>query len=493
MRSLLKSIWNKIRASQSLRSQVLLAIMLVGIAPTFILRYGILESYERRAVTVKTTEASQQLMIIANHLINYAYLQGSNSDVINAELSQISNLYDGRVLIINSNFKVLKDTYGISEGKTIISEEVIKCFLGETTSNYDQVHGYIEILTPIVSTTMSNLGQDAVDTGESMGVEGVMLTSVSTDSIARTLALLERQAQLLQIIMIVIIFGIAVLLSILLVRPFERVTQAINEVKGGFSNQPIEVDDYVETRHILEAFNQLLSRMRVIDESREEFVSNVSHELKTPLTSMKVLADSLVSQDEAPVELYREFMEDITKEIDRENAIINDLLALVKMDRTVGDLNVNRVDVNAMTELVLKRLRPIARKRDIEVTFESTRQVTADVDEVKMTMIISNLVENAIKYNHEHGWVKVVLDADHKEFTLSVSDSGVGIPEAAQDHIFERFYRVDKSHSREIGGTGLGLAITKNAVLMHRGAIKVSSKEGEGATFTVTVPLIYKA
>ncbi len=493
MVSFLRTIWNKIRASQSLRSQVLLAIMLVGIAPTFILRYGILESYEKRAVNVKTTEASQQLMIIANHLINYSYLQGSNSDVINAELSQISNLYDGRVLIINSNFKVLKDTYGISEGKTIISEEVIKCFLGESTSHYDDVHGYIEILTPIQSTNLSNLGQDFLEAEGTTGVEGVMLTSVSTDSISRTMALLERQAQLLQIIMIVIIFVIAVLLSVLLVKPFDRVTHAINEVKGGFSNQPIEVDDYVETRHILEAFNQLLSRMRIIDESREEFVSNVSHELKTPLTSMKVLADSLTSQEDVPVELYREFMEDITKEIDRENAIINDLLALVKMDRTSGDLNVNRVDVNAMTELVLKRLRPIARKRDIEVTFESIRPVTADVDEVKMTMIISNLVENAIKYNHEHGWVKVVLDADHKAFTLEVSDSGVGIPEAAQDHIFERFYRVDKSHSREIGGTGLGLAITKNAVLMHRGSITVSSKEGEGATFTVTVPLIYKA
>jgi signal transduction histidine kinase len=113
------------------------------------------------------------------------------------------------------------------------------------------------------------------------------------------------------------------------------------------------------------------------------------------------------------------------------------------------------------------------------------------VDEVKMTLIMTNLVENAIKYNQEHGWVKVVLDADHQYFTLQVSDSGLGIPEQDLPHIYERFYRADKSHSREMGGTGLGLAITKSAVLLHRGSITVSSKLGEGSTFTVKIPLNY--
>ena len=108
-----------------------------------------------------------------------------------------------------------------------------------------------------------------------------------------------------------------------------------------------------------------------------------------------------------------------------------------------------------------------------------------------MTLIMTNLVENAIKYNHEHGWVKVVLDADHQHFTLQVSDSGLGIPEQDLPHIYERFYRADKSHSREMGGTGLGLAITKSAVLLHRGSITVSSKLGEGSTFTVKIPLNY--
>lgn len=206
---------------------------------------------------------------------------------------------------------------------------------------------------------------------------------------------------------------------------------------------------------------------------------------------MKVLADSLVTQENVPVELYQEFMEDIAKEIDRENDIIMDLLTLVKMDKRSQDINVRQVQVNEMLELILKRLKPIAERKNVEVVLESFRPVTAEIDEVKMTLAISNLVENAIKYNHADGWVHVSLNADHKFFYIKVSDSGIGIPEEDQAHIFERFYRVDKSHSREIGGTGLGLAIARNAVIMHRGSIKVYSTHGEGTTFTVRVPLIY--
>jgi signal transduction histidine kinase len=206
---------------------------------------------------------------------------------------------------------------------------------------------------------------------------------------------------------------------------------------------------------------------------------------------MKVLAESLLMEQDAPAQLYREFMEDIVSEIDRENRIITDLLALVKMDKKVQDMSIASLNINDLVELILKRLRPIARKKDVEVVFESMRPVVAEVDEVKMTLIMTNLVENAIKYNKEHGWVKVELDADHQFFTFRVSDSGIGIPEEALTHICERFYRVDKSHSREIGGTGLGLAITKSAVLLHRGTLTVNSVEGEGSSFLVKIPLNY--
>ena len=206
-----------------------------------------------------------------------------------------------------------------------------------------------------------------------------------------------------------------------------------------------------------------------------------------------MLADSLMGMGEVPVELYREFMEDISDEIDRESKIIDDLLSLVKMDKSEAELNISQSNIYTLVEQILKRLRPIANKQKVELIFESIREVTADVDEMKLSLAITNLVENAIKYNKEDGWVRVTLDADHKFFYIKVSDSGIGIPEEAQDRIFERFYRVDKARSRETGGSGLGLAITRNVVLMHKGAIKLTSREGEGSTFTIRIPLNYIA
>lgn len=228
-----------------------------------------------------------------------------------------------------------------------------------------------------------------------------------------------------------------------------------------------------------------------MDQSRQEFVSNVSHELKTPITSIRVLADSLMGMEDTPKELYQEFMHDISDEIDRESKIIDDLLTLVRMDKASSGLSCSQVQINGLIEMVLKRLRPIARKRNIELIFESKRDVSADIDEVKFSLAVNNLVENAVKYNKEDGWVRVTLDADHKFFYLKVADSGIGIPAEFKERVFERFYRVDKARSRETGGTGLGLAITKSVVLMHHGAIRVDSVEGEGSTFMVRIPLIY--
>ena len=220
-----------------------------------------------------------------------------------------------------------------------------------------------------------------------------------------------------------------------------------------------------------------------IDEMRKEFIANVSHELKTPITSMKILADSLLMQPDVPVELYEEFMNDIVHEIDRENQIITDLLTLVKMDKTQADLNITSVKINDLLEVLLKRISPIAEKRGIKIRLETMREVVAEVDEVKLSLACNNLIENAVKYNHDDGKVDVSLNADHKFFYIRVKDTGCGIPEDCQEQIFERFYRVDKARSRETGGTGLGLAITRNVVLMHKG--------GEGATFIIRIPLNY--
>lgn len=476
----------KLRLYRSFRIRIFILMLVIGVVPAVVVQDSILRNYETRAISVRTNEVSNQLMIIANHLLFYNYLQDTSSELINAELEQLSSLYDGRVIVINSNFNVVKDTYGLSEGKTIISEEVIKCFKGETHANYDRVNGFVEITTPITETV--ELPEDGREVGI---VKGVMLTSVSTETITMTMEILNRKSLIIQLVIGVAIFAGAMLISGFLTKPFNKVTSAINEVKEGYTNEALQIPDYEETEHIVDAFNQVLRRMRLLDESREEFVSNVSHELKTPLTSMKVLSDSLLMQEDVPNELYREFMQDIADEIDRENQIITDLLTLVKLDKTNSELNIEAVSVNELIELILKRLRPIAQKRDIEIVFESNRSVTAEIDEVKITLALTNLVENAVKYNHDHGYVKVTLDADHQFFTVEVEDSGIGIPEESYEQIFERFYREDKSHSREIGGTGLGLAIARNVILMHRGTITVSSVLGQGTVFSVKLPLSY--
>ena len=478
---------------KSLRVRFFIVVSITGLLSCLVMHALILQSYEDRAVNVKSTEVQTQLRILANHLITYNYLQDTSSEVINAELDMLANLYDGRVMVINDDLKVVKDTYNISQGKTIISEEVVNCLkTGSkgTLSKYDSANGYIEMITPIVTTELIEEGDIAVAGNANEVVRGVLLTSVSTETIANTLEILSRRATTLETLIVTIILVFSALVSYALLKPFDRITAAINDVKAGYTDKPIVGPNYLETEQIINAFNAMLRRMKVLDDSRQEFVSNVSHELKTPITSIKVLADSLLSQEDVPNEVYREFMTDIGEEIDREDKIINDLLALVKMDKKASGLSITSVDVVSLTEVVLKRMRPIARKHNIDLTLESNRAITAEIDEVKISLVIMNLVENAIKYNKENGTVKVELDADHQYFSIKVIDTGIGIPEDSLDHIYERFYRVDKSRSREIGGTGLGLSIARNAVLMHRGSIDVQSTLGEGTTFTVRIPLI---
>ena len=326
-------------------------------------------------------------------------------------------------------------------------------------------------------------------------VQGVMLISVSTDNIVLNQSYLRQIASIIMVLVVLTSVFFGVLLILHYMKPFTKISEGIAAIKDGYDTEELQVNKYTETEQICHRFNEMLGRMKVMDESRHEFVSNVSHELKTPLTSMKVLADSINSMPDAPKEMYQEFMEDITGEIERETKIINDLLSLVKMDKSAADLNVTSVNMNELLEQILKRLQPIADKQKVELVLESFRPVTAEVDEVKITLAITNLVENAIKYNRNdgEGWVHVSLNADHQYMYVKVEDSGIGIPEECLDQIYERFYRVDKSHSREIGGTGLGLAITRNSILMHRGAIKVHSVVDEGTTFDVRIPLNYIA
>ena len=460
-----------------MKFRIILLVALAGIVPVLIMRGVFLTSYEKRAVEVRTAEIQNQCTILSNQLSSSGYLTGDTSETIRTELIQLSNIYSGRVMVIDGNFKIQEDTYEMDEGKTIVSGNVIRCFKEKGTSEYNKKNRYIEVTAPI-------LGKDD-------SIVGVLLVSAPTDSVLDSLEILRNKADVAALASILVILMIAVLSGMAMLKPFKRITESISAVTEGYDDDSLHENTYTETMELSEAFNKMSGRMKTLDDSRNEFVSNVSHELKTPLTSMKVLADSLLLQEDAPVELYKEFMGDMSEEIERENKIINDLLSLVKMDKTANTMNIKSENMNELIEKILKRLRPIAATRNIELVYESFRPVTTEVDEMKISLAISNLVENAIKYNKENGWVHVSLNADHKNCYIEVADSGIGIPAEAQEHIFERFYRVDKSHSREIGGTGLGLAIARSAVVMHRGAIKVFSQPSEGTTFTVRIPLNY--
>ncbi len=469
---------------KSVRFLFIILFILIGIIPCIIVGNGILGNYEERAVSVRTMEVRTQCEMIANRISNSGYMEDPSSEIINGQITQLANFYNGRILVIDQYFKVIQDTYSMSIGKTMVSEEVLQCFKSGGSSGENRESHYIEMTVPVKVLDEEN-GQEASDT------VGVILASVSTEGIRDSMRVLQQKTLVMTVVIFVILIGLSVILSTRIVRPFRRITEQIGERFEGYGKEEIDVPDYTETQQIAEAFNRTISRMKMLDDSRQEFVSNVSHELKTPITSMKVLADSLLQQEDVPVELYKDFMSDITAEIDRESKIIDDLLSLVKMDKTSADLNIVPVNVNELLELILKRLGPIAKQRNIELVLVCERQVIADADEVKLTLALSNFVENAIKYNKDNGWVNVNLDADHKNFTVTVEDSGIGIPKEDFEHIFERFYRVDKSHSRKIGGTGLGLAIARSAVLMHRGAVEVESVVGEGTKFTIRIPLIY--
>ena len=464
---------------------ILLTLMIV--VPGIELCLGILNSYEARAVSIRESEVLSQAKILANQIATSEYLSnaGTESTELQAKVDMLTAIYDGRVLVVDDNFRIITDTYNLDDNKVIISKEVVKSFSGQETVNYDSENHYIELSIPII---------DPED--EKGTVNGVMVVSVSTDNISLNRVYLSQIAIIIEVLLTAFALFIGLFCTVKMFKPFNKLSAGIEDIKTGYGEYNLEINDCTETKKICENINTMLSSVKAMDDSRQEFVSNVSHELKTPLTSMKVLADSINSMgDDAPKELYQEFMGDITNEIERETKIINDLLSLVKMDKSASDLNIETVNINELIEQILKRLQPIAEKQQVEVVLESFRPVSAEVDEVKLSLAITNLVENAIKYNKNNGegWVHVSLNADHQYFYLKVEDSGMGIPEESLEHIYERFYRVDKSHSREIGGTGLGLAITRNSILMHRGAIKAHSVLGEGTTFDVRIPLNYIA
>ena len=228
-----------------------------------------------------------------------------------------------------------------------------------------------------------------------------------------------------------------------------------------------------------------------VNKIRRDFVANVSHELKTPATSLRLLAESLEETiDEDPVQA-RLFAAQLKKETGRLSQLINDLLDLTRLESQERVENPVPVDVRSVLMTVLARMRRAARKKNITLQwkrFGRAAQYTVYGDETQLTSMFTNLVDNAVKYTPPGGRVEVTGGCEDSEIVIRVTDTGIGIPEGKLPRIFERFYRVDKARSKETGGTGLGLSIVKHIAENHGGRVTVESTLGEGSTFTVYLP-----
>ena len=427
-----------------LKYVLMVLFFLIGGIPLFIQSAVLTNSFRQNMIESRKADIQNRSLILATKLSRAGYFKGSSSqeETLNTEMDAIAQSYSGRVILVDRDYRIIRDSFHLAEGRYHVAPEVIRGFRGESRTSYNSGKCYVVQTMPVYDSVEVEAEE------EERPVSGVL-------------------------------------------QPFYELKNSLRKVASGDLDQNVPQGSYVMTAQLSEAINETLRRLKTLDRSREEFVSNVSHELKTPITSIRVLADSLMSMEDAPIEMYKDFMNDISQEIDREAKIIDDLLSLVRMDRSSFVLNRKATDMHEMLEQILKRLRPLARVNNIELILETVRETTADVDEVKFSLAIMNLVENGIKYNVKDGWVKVNLDADHQFCYIRVEDGGIGIPESRQEQVFERFYRVDKARSRETGGTGLGLAITREIVLMHHGIIRVSSKEGEGSSFLVRIPLNY--
>ena len=290
--------------------------------------------------------------------------------------------------------------------------------------------------------------------------------------------------------MTVILEAAVILFSIFSSRHFSRRMRAImnsmQTIQKGNYNQKVSVGGNDELTVLASEFNSLTERLQTSEEKRRRFVSDASHELKTPLASIKLLTDSIL-QNEMDPDTMREFVEDIGSEAERLNRMTAKLLSLTKVDSEEHPES-ELVRLFPTVNRVVRMLRPVAGRSGVNIKTELLRDSTVLITEDDLYQVVFNLIENGIKYNHPTGTVTIRVDQTEDCARLTVADTGMGIPEEALAHIFERFYRVDKARSRASGGSGLGLAIVRAIVQRNRGDIQVHSTLNVGTEFTVTFP-----
>ena len=282
------------------------------------------------------------------------------------------------------------------------------------------------------------------------------------------------------------IVACSAIFSVVSSKRMRKILMSMRLVREGEYSHKIQMRGDDEYTTLATEFNKLTDRLQESEATQRQFVSDASHELKTPLASIKLLSDSIL-QNDMDADTMREFVSDIGNESDRLTRMTQKLLTLSKADaQTTCEHEV--VDLGETVRRVFRMLVPLADRTQIQLTASLDRGCYVLSMEDDAYQIIFNLVENGIKYNHAGGSVHVTARHTQDEAELLVEDTGMGIPQDAIEHIFERFYRVDKARSRQAGGSGLGLSIVHELVERNFGTIEVSSKEGEGTKFTVRMP-----
>ena len=290
--------------------------------------------------------------------------------------------------------------------------------------------------------------------------------------------------QRLSVIIAVLVAAFSFLMSRALARKIGVLLDAIRKVREGAYSHRATVPGHDEIAQIGDEFNSLTDRLQKTEESRRRFVSDASHELKTPLAAIRLLTDSILQTDNIDPATAREFVSDIGAEAERLSRITEDLLRLTRLDSDVLEPAV-RVEVLPVLQQVLRMMELLAEERNIAVTYEAEEGCCVRSTRDEIHQVVYNLVDNALKYTGSGGRVEVRLFREGGDVVLTVADNGVGIPEEELPRVFERFYRVDKARSRAAGGTGLGLSIVSDTVKKRGGTISAANREGGGTVFTV--------
>ena len=412
-----------------------------------------------------------------------------SAEEVNRILEENAASMDGRLMLLDHDGKVQYDTFQRACGQRMEIQEALQVLTGGQTAAYGMYtpgRAVVEEMSGVAGAEY--VAYSAHEVIGSQGRLGVALYVSRVQTLMDSVGTVQRQLTSVFALVAIAALVVALVLSQVLTRPITELSRTMRKMGKGDLSVRAPVRGSGELRELAENYNSMAAQLERLDKTRNQFVSNASHELKTPLATMKIMLESLIYQPEMPKELQKEFMQDMNHEIDRLTGIITDLLTLTRMDTGEAEMKREKVNLSALTEETVRLLTPAAEKRGQTLTAWVEEGLTLEGDPIKLNQILYNLMDNAMKYTPDQGTVTVTLKREEKAMVWRVRDNGVGIPEEDLEHIFERFYRVDKARSRETGGTGLGLSIVKQLVVMHGGTISVTSEVGKGSEFVVSFP-----